>query len=363
MIKYIGSKRLIIPWIQAVAESIGCVRSVLDAFSGTARVGHALKRAGYRVVSNDHNRYASVLARCLVAADGRRVREPAAALVDELNRLPGRAGYVTETFCVQSRYFQPHNGERIDAIRSRIEELALEADLEAVLLTSLMLAADRVDSTTGVQMAYLKQWARRSYGQLELRVPPVLDDGPAGACVALELDALDAVRAEEVDLAYLDPPYNQHKYIGNYHVWETIARWDHPETYGIARKRVDCRQRRSPFNSKLAFDSAFRELLAAVRARHVLVSFSNEGFCTRARMEELLGGYGEVGVMEIDYPRYVGARIGIHDNHGRRVGRVGRLRNRELLYLVGPGSADIMRAAAERAQAQTHLGAPLLVEE
>ena len=35
-----------------------------------------------------------------------------------------------------------------------------------MLIVSLMEAADRVDSTTGVQMAFLKQWAARSYNDL-----------------------------------------------------------------------------------------------------------------------------------------------------------------------------------------------------
>ncbi len=51
---------------------------------------------------------------------------------------------------------------------------------------------------------------------------------------------------------YLDPPYNQHRYFTNYHVWETLVRGDEPEHYGIACKRLDAREdsTRSVFNSK-----------------------------------------------------------------------------------------------------------------
>jgi len=93
--------------------------------------------------------------------------------------------------------------------------------LLGIALTSLMEAADRVDSTTGVQMAYLKRWARRSHNRLTLRMPELVD----GEGEALRREAEDAAEAE-CDVAYLDPPYNQHSYLGNYHVWETLVRWD-----------------------------------------------------------------------------------------------------------------------------------------
>ncbi len=163
MIKYLGSKRLLVPAISRLVAALPEVREVLDLFSGTSRVGHALKAQGYRVTANDHNAYAATLARCYVQADRERWYTPAERLVRELNALPGRAGYFTETFCVQSRFFQPSNGERVDAIRDAIADKALPPELEAVLLVSLMEAADRVDSTTGVQMAFLKDWAPRAH--------------------------------------------------------------------------------------------------------------------------------------------------------------------------------------------------------
>ncbi len=334
MIKYLGSKRLLVPAIVDIVRSFSGARSVLDLFSGTSRVGHGLKKAGYRVVSNDHNAYASTLARCYVEADREDVLEDAERLVRELNALPGRAGYFTQTFCVESRFFQPKNGERIDRIREAITERSLAPALEAVLLTSLMEAADRVDSTTGVQMAYLKGWAQRSFNDLELRVPEVLPRAPHGKGLAMEREALDAARAVEVDVAYLDPPYNHHKYLGNYHVWESLVRWDKPEVYGVARKRVDCRDRASVFNSKPRFEAAFSELIAAVRARWIIVSFSDEGYLTREAIERLLSTRGPVRTIERDFKRYVGAQIGIYSPAGEKVGAVSHLRNREFLYIV-----------------------------
>jgi adenine-specific DNA-methyltransferase len=334
VIKYIGSKRLLVPLIVDVIAGVQDARSVVDLFAGTSRVGHALKAAGYRVLANDHNQYAATLARCYVEADAEDVLAPATQLVAEFNSLPGQDGWFTDSFCRQSRFFQPKNGARVDAIRDQIVRKALPPQLEAVMLTSLMEAADRVDSTTGVQMAYLKQWAPRSNNDLTLRVPQVLPRAAAGKGEAHQLDAVDAAQHLEADLLYLDPPYNQHKYLGNYHIWESLVRWDKPELYGVACKRVDCRDQRSAFNARRTITPALQAIIRETRCRTLVVSFSDEGFVARDEMEALLGERGQVTVVERDFPRYVGARIGIYNPQGERVGKVGHLRNKEFLFVV-----------------------------
>lgn len=334
MIKYIGSKRTLLP---VVLEAVGAVpgaKSVLDLFSGTARVGHALKRAGYQVRSNDHNSYAATLARCYVAADLEDIERDARRLLAELSALPGEPGWFTHTFCEQSRFFMPKNGARVDAIREAITQKSLAPALEAVVLVSLMEAADRVDSTCGLQMAYLKKWAPRAHNELELRLPDVLPRAAAGAGAVTQLEALEAARTLSADIAYLDPPYNQHSYLSNYHVWESLVLWDKPEVYGVACKRVDCRTRKSPFNSKRKFHAALTELIEAVQAKVLLVSFNNEGYISRADMEALLSTRGRVTVFSHDYKRYVGAQIGIYNPSGEKVGAVSHLRNLEYLYVV-----------------------------
>jgi adenine-specific DNA-methyltransferase len=310
-----------------------------------------LKRAGFRVIANDHNAYAAALARCYVQADREDVLRDAERLVRELDGLPGAPGYFTETFCVRSRFFRPRNGERVDAIREAIASKGLAPELESVLLVSLMEAADRVDSTTGLQMAYLKDWAPRAHHDLELRVPDVLPRARNGKGEAHMRDAVEAAPSFEADLAYLDPPYNQHKYLGNYHVWESLVRWDKPPVYGVACKRIDCRTRASAFNSRRGIREALRRVVESLRVRMLLVSFSNEGYVTREEMESLLASRGHVAVLERDFKRYVGAQIGIHNPRGEKVGKAGPLRNREYLYVVTPepaASRDVLARGAGR---------------
>jgi adenine-specific DNA-methyltransferase len=355
VIKYIGSKRTLIPVILDAVRRSSDARSVIDLFSGTSRVGHALKGAGYRVLSNDHNAYAATLARCYVQADAEDVLGDAKTLVQEFNGLKGEPGYFTETFCVKSRFFQPKNGARVDAIREAISAKGLNPELEAVMLVSLMEAADRVDSTTGLQMAYLKAWAPRAHNDLELRVPEVLPRAKNGKGQATCLDALEAATLLESDVAYIDPPYNQHSYLGNYHVWESLVRWDRPEVYGVACKRIDVRQRQSIFNSRRQFAGAMRQLLSSVRAPVLVVSFNNEGYLTREEMESMLvalwRGEGKVTTIEKDFKRYVGAQIGIHNPQGEKVGTVSHLRNKEFVYVASREDLSSRLASMARGRA------------
>lgn len=341
MIKYLGSKRTLLPQILELALSplsrgAGEPASVLDLFSGTSRVGLEFRRRGCKVVSNDLSTYGWVLAECYITTGEEPLRQ-AADLLPHLQNIPPLEGYFTETFCRKARFFHPKNGAKIDAVREEITRLALPRETEATLLVSLMEAADRVDSTCGVQMAYLKDWAARAHQDLELRLPEVPTTMPQG--LAFQGDALAIARTlPEVDVAYLDPPYNQHSYLGNYHIWETLCLWDKPEVYGKAMKRVDCQERKSAFNSKRTAKDVLAALLPKVRARRLILSFSNEGFLSKEEILSMLMPLGRVQCHAVDYRRYIGAQIGIYNPSGQRVGSPGEKSNTEFLFVLDRNS-------------------------
>ncbi|WP_297800618.1 DNA adenine methylase [uncultured Brevundimonas sp.] len=334
MIKYIGSKRALLGQVGSVIQTIlPDGGRVCDLFSGSARVGHSLKKLGYQVWSNDHNAYAHTLATGYVQADREVWAEKAGAILAELGQLAPAPGWFTRNFCEEARFFHPDNGARIDAMRERIEQMGLEPELKAVILVSLMEAADRVDSTAGLQMAYMKKWAPRALKPLQLRLPDLLPAVPGGPCVATRADAIEIAPEIEADLVYLDPPYNQHSYLANYHCWESLVLWDKPETYGVARKRIDVRSRKSDFNSKPRIKAALGSVIDNLKAPNLVISFNDEGYLSKEDMEDLLRSRGNVTVLEIPRPRYVGARIGIHNLKGEKVGAVGRLNNVERLFI------------------------------
>ena len=358
VIKYLGSKRTLVPQISSIVAALPDAHRVCDLFTGTTRIAQALKRQGHYVVANDIATYSYEMALASIEADADELDvSKIARWIRELNALPGYRGYYTRTFCEDSRYFQPANGMRIDAIRDAIDDLPADRYERAILLTSLMLAADRVDSTTGVQMAYLKSWAKRSYNPLELRMPDLLPaKGAAFREDALAFVARGATR--DIDVTYVDPPYNQHSYFGNYHIWESLVRHDKPEVYGIAMKRVDTKVSQSVFNSSRKFPEAFARLLSGVESRFILVSFNNEGYIAQEDLMKLLEPKGYVEQVSIDFKRYVGAQIGIFNPRGEKVGKVSHLRNKEHLFLVGDEDA-VTRALTRFRDAPEQLGLAL----
>ena len=335
MIKYLGSKRTLVPALSALADASGA-RTSLDLFTGTTRVAQAFKTLGQTVTAVDLASYSHVIAKTYIELDGSTVNKTELAdAIAELNALPGEAGYFTKTFCEEARFFQPKNGERVDAIRNHIETTYADTWLYYPLLCELMLSADRVDSTTGQQMAFLKQWAPRSFGDLKLRIPKLL----AGSGLAIQGDAIQVVAdLEPVDLAYLDPPYNQHRYYGNYHVWETLIRWDAPETYGIANKRLDVRDasNKTSFNSKKEMPNSLAQVIKNLNAETMLLSYNNESWLDRDELIAMCERFDSVEVLDFDFKRYVGAKIGIYNKKGQKVGAPTHHTNIERIVVAGP---------------------------
>ena len=187
-------------------------------------------------------------------------------------------------------------------------------------------------------------------------------------CSSDLLELATTNRLGHVDVAYLDPPYNQHRYFTNYHVWETLVAWDAPEAYGVARKRVDARDdpsTRSVFNSKRTMPGALAEVVRAVDADLLVLSYNNEAWLDLHELEDICRegtqGARSVATLAFDSARYVGARIGIYDPSGRKVGRIGHLSNRELLVIAGEedlvrtvvAAVDVAADAAEVHEART----------
>ena len=335
VIKYLGSKRQLAPLIGDAAQALEA-RAAADLFAGTTRVGQELRRRGITVLSSDTAAYSEDFGIAyLEESDRRRLAE----LLAGLRTAPPRRGYFTRTFCEAARYVHPDNGMQIDGARAAIDQLDVDRSERGLLLTSLIEAADRVDSTVGVQMAYLKRWAPRALQPLQLREPARVP-GPPGTAVRRDANQL-AGDLDGIDVAYLDPPYNQHSYFANYHIWETLHRGDEPDHYGVACKRVDCRTTKSAYNSRRAAGDALADLIARTASTWILLSFSDESFHDLDEVGRLLAERGRVGAVAVGSRRYVGASIGIHNPQGERVGTVSHLRNTEVLFVCGPSQSGI----------------------
>lgn len=329
-IKYAGSKLKLLPEILRLAKRTGA-KTVLDGFSGTTRVSQAFAKNGYRVQCNDIAVWSETFGKCYLL--NRRPRSAYAELIEHLNAQEPKDGWFSQHYGgipngkptgngALKKPWQIHNTRKLDAIREEIENLRLSDIEQAVALTSLILALDRVDSTLGHFVSYLKDWSPRSFNDLRLEVPQF--------CVTTEdhevtrKDVFSLARSG-VDLAYYDPPYGSNnekmppsrvRYASYYHVWTTIILNDRPELFGRALRRKDTSDtvassvfeefRRDPATSRFIAVEAIARLVRKTHARWILLSYSSGGRATAKELNEVLQEHGSVlEVVELDYKRNV----------------------------------------------------------
>ncbi|MEX0678887.1 MAG: DNA adenine methylase [Pirellulales bacterium] len=325
-IKYIGSKRLLIPHILDLIKPLG-VQTVFDGFAGSTRVSQALAKRGYRVTANDISVWSRVFATCYL----RNTQPPSyyARIIEHLNGLPGRDGWFTEHYggepndgsAVQKdgrkRIWQIHNTRKLDAIREEIDRVTTDEVERSVLLTSLIIAMDKVDSTVGHQVSYLREWAPRAYLTMKMTLPQIWRNEQVHE--VHQADIFDLLEDVETDLAYFDPPYGSSnekmppsrvRYASYYHLWTTICRNDQPKLVGVANRRADVSDkhgsifeefRRGPSGRYLVIE-AIERLVQSTKARYILLSYSNQGRMTTHEMAAMLDSLGkEHKVVEVGY--------------------------------------------------------------
>jgi len=316
--RYIGNKTRLLPFILRTLRRNGIqVGSAHDAFAGTASVSRALKASGWRVHSSDLLMSSYVFQRAYVVAESadRNVED----LAGELAALEPRDGFISRHFSPASggggserMYFTPENAGKIDAAREELEVWRRAGlvgdDSYYVLLAAIIEGADRVANTAGVYASYMKQWqpnAKRAFGIVPEK--PLKGAQPADAHL---MDATEAARQiGEVDLLYIDPPYNSRQYVAYYHIPEILARgW--MESPPAIRGKVGLlagNEGRSQWSHGRRVTKLFAALLAATGARHALVSFNSEGHLAPDALNSLLTAAsvdGEVSHFTQRYRRY-----------------------------------------------------------
>ncbi len=334
-VKYAGSKLRLLPFILKLAARTGA-KSVFDGFSGTTRVAQAFAQTGYRVTSNDVAAWSGAFGECYLM--NRFEPSHYRPMIDHLNGLQGADGWFTQMYGGSAssktssardgfkKPFQIHNMRKLDAVRQEIDGMGLTKIERSVLISSLMLALDKVDNTIGHFASYLRQWSPRSYGELKMEVPRLIADATGHHVIAG--DVFDAVDGVESDLAYFDPPYGSNnekmppsrvRYQGYYHFWTTVVLNDRPELFGKANRRNDSRDaeagsvfeefRRGAGGELVAVD-ALRRLLSRVRSKYVILSYSSGGRATREALESALKESGElIEAVEVDLRRNVMASM------------------------------------------------------
>jgi adenine-specific DNA-methyltransferase len=246
-------------------------------------------------------------------------------LITKLRNLSPLADWITRSYCdvVAAeggivKMWKPDNGEKADAMRNQIAAWEASGEIyhhEAMILVAcLIFALDKVDSSVGVQQAYLKNWATRASNPLQLEDLPY-PNGPVGEHWVG--NALTNAY-EPVSVAYIDPPYSAHSYATYYHIWDSITRWDKPTVGLKTTRRIDRvsgsdqfdESMHSAWNSKRTALDAFIKLVDRLPARFVVISYNDESLVPLETLEAALKEKYTVRIKKIPYKRNIMCQIG-----------------------------------------------------
>ncbi|MDF1568394.1 MAG: DNA adenine methylase [Spirochaetaceae bacterium] len=386
VIAYLGNKRRLLGLIgEALGMSVGHSQAGLgfaDLFSGSGVVSRYARLLGMSVVANDWEPYAGVLARAWLEPTPKDITrifgspdglERAISKLDDLvspspdeeylaryyapaSDDPDQADYRTERL-----FYTRSNALKLDAARNHLEQAEEHhgADPDAALRLSLLLApliyaAATHVNTSGVFKAYHKGFGGhgkdalgRIMSPISFQAPLVRDKPPGRVYSTDALELAGSGALDNIDVVYLDPPYNQHQYGSNYHLLNTLVHWDRlpePLLLGsdgrLKRKagiRSDWKKTKSDYCYTKSAETAFSNLMDSLSNPVVLLSYSTDGIIPFEALRRRCEAYGRVRLSAHPYVTYRGGR--------QSVGRQDQ--NLEFVMIVEKGSTTRRRDRSE----------------
>ncbi len=307
---YIGSKFSLLEFLHDTISKVSGFKDgddyvFADLFAGTGVVGSFYKKLGCKVFSNDIQYYSYSIIKHYIENDSSNIRMD---LFDYFNSLPGIEGFIYNNYCIGSgskrNYFTDENGKKCDAIRTELERMYKANEIDShtyyFYLGSLINSIDKYANTASVYGAFLKHVKKSAQKKFELE-PLQIIDGIEGK--AFNEDINDVVRQISGDVLYLDPPYNSRQYCSNYHVLETIARYDDPILKGMTGLR-DAGEQKSEFCSKRTVEQAFEDLISNAKFKYIFLSYNNEGLMSLETIKQIMEKYGQYSVYTKNYRRF-----------------------------------------------------------
>ncbi len=306
---YIGSKFSLLDFIQdCVSEIAGNNHSVFcDLFAGTGIVGRHFKKQGFSVIANDLQYYSYVLNRHYIGTTKKLAFD--GDVFEQLNKLQQTKGFIFNNYAKGSGsdrlYFSDENAIKCDTIRMGIENLykqqKINSDEYFFLLCCLLEGIDKHANTASVYGAFLKKLKASAQKTFELGpVEIITSDKPQ---FVFNKNANELVREIETDILYLDPPYNERQYASNYHMLETIAKYDNPVLNGKTGLR-DYKNQCSEYCKKQKVAAAFADLIKHARAKYIFLSYNNEGLMPFDTIRAIMETRGKYGYFTREYNRF-----------------------------------------------------------
>lgn len=358
LIAYIGNKRRLLPLLISALREIESYGSTkvdrkgvfVDYFSGTGVVARLAKFLGFSVVANDWEHYSQIINQAFLLNDENVLKDfdnegGIEKVLEELNGLVKKRGkgYIADYYCPSSSslattkqermFYTKQNGILIDNIRHEIEvrygknKSNKIARKKNILLALLLVQCSKRSNTSGVFKAFHQGFGGRKGDALSRILHPVSLEKPvftkSGGKRArvYQLDALqlsEKMKGEKAEIAYLDPPYNQHQYGSNYHLLNTIALNDKPaikKSFWVDGKKVDKGGIRKDWvltKSSFCYRSSalrdFKLLVEKINAKYLVVSYSTEGIIDFEEILKTLASKGRVAIVTQGYTRFRGGR-------------------------------------------------------
>lgn len=337
IITYLGNKRRLLEHIEKeillIAEKLNCQKLVCaDLFSGSGIVARMLKKYSSNLIVNDLENYSAVINGCYLINKKDFPAQKYSALkgkIEELCSIEKIPGIISQNYAPQNDkdiqkgervFYTRQNALLIDTYRKLIDDVVKEEPLKKFFLAPLITEASIHVNTSGVFKGFYKDKntgigcfgasgknaLSRIFGKIELKTP-VFSNFESG----LKIFQKDAValskELKNLDITYLDPPYNQHPYGSNYFMLNLILKnkldANISKVSGIVQN-----WNRSVFNKPYAALSSMEEIISGISSKYVIISYNSEGFISFDQMSGMLKKYGNLKTVEIKYNTFRGSR-------------------------------------------------------
>ncbi|MDR1894418.1 MAG: DNA adenine methylase [Spirochaetales bacterium] len=336
LITCLGNKRALLDFIgggvRKVQKRLNKKKlAAFDVFSGSGIVARFLKQYSRLLIANDLEKYSAVINQCYLSnkddLDINKLKKYYEKINNYLSKGELKKGIISELYAPEDEsnikpedrvFYTVKNAMYIDTARRLIAEIP--EFYQKYFIAPLLSEASIHANTSGVFKGFYKnketgigQFGGKNRNALlritgDIRLPfPVFSNFNADVLV-FSGDANKVIQeAPETDLAYLDPPYNQHPYGSNYFMLNLIVDYNYPErTSKISG--IPEGWNRSQYNKPSGALSALTRLVAEIKAKYVLISFNSEGFIGLEEMKRMLKKIGKIEVLETRYNAFKGSR-------------------------------------------------------